>query len=137
MAMSGPDNSDDELMSEINMTPLVDVMLVLLIIFIVTIPAINEAIRVQLPQASASPADAKPEHVNVAIDGAGLLYWNKEAVDEAGLKERLARAGAQEPRPELHLRADRQTPYEKVAKVMAASQKAGLARISFVTEPDQ
>ena len=137
MAMPGPDSADDEVMSEINMTPLVDVMLVLLIIFIVTIPVINDAIRVQLPQASAAPKDARPEHVSVAIDAAGRVYWNTQVVDEAGLKERLAQAAGHEPRPELHLSADRQTPYEKVAKLMAASQRAGIAKISFVTEPER
>jgi biopolymer transport protein ExbD len=137
MAMPGSDHTDDEVMSEINMTPLVDVMLVLLIIFIVTIPVINDAIRVQLPQASAAPSDAKPEHVSVAIDAAGKVYWNSQAVDEAGLSARLTQAARLDPKPELHLRADRLTPYEKVAKLMAASQRAGLSKISFVTEPER
>jgi biopolymer transport protein ExbD len=137
MAMPGSDNTDDEVMSEINMTPLVDVMLVLLIIFIVTIPVINDAIRVQLPQASAAPSDAKPEHVSVAIDAAGKVYWNGQVVDEAGLADKLAQATRHVPKPELHLRADRLTPYEKLAKIMAASQRAGLQKIAFVTEPER
>lgn len=137
MATPGPDTTDDEVMSEINMTPLVDVMLVLLIIFIVTIPVINDAIRVQLPQASSTPSNAKPEHINVAIDATGQVYWNSQTVDQAGLAAKLAQAASHEPKPELHLRADRLTPYEKVARLMAASQRAGLSKISFVTEPER
>ncbi|NTV10443.1 MAG: biopolymer transporter ExbD [Zoogloea sp.] len=138
MAMPGVDNSQDDsaVMSEINMTPLVDVMLVLLIIFIVTIPVINDAVRIQLPRASNVHNDVKPEHVNVAIDATGRVYWNGRALSEDGLTAKLAAAAAREPKPELHLRADRQTPYAKVARVMAASQRAGIGRISFVTEPE-
>lgn len=128
--------SDDEVMSEINMTPLVDVMLVLLIIFIITIPVINHAIKIDLPRAASQPSDVKPEHIDLSIDGTGQISWNGDVIDTEALKTRIAAAAAQQPQPELHLRADRQTPYEKVAQVMAAAQNGGLGKIGFITDPN-
>jgi biopolymer transport protein ExbD len=125
----------DDVMSEINMTPLVDVMLVLLIIFIITIPVINHAVKLDLPRAASQPNDVKPAHINVEINAAGTISWNGDAVTEDALKERIAMAAAQSPQPELHLHADRKTPYENVAVVMAAAQTGGLGKIGFVTEP--
>ena len=130
-----PAGSDDDVMSEINMTPLVDVMLVLLIIFIITIPVINHAVKLDLPKAASQPNDIKPRHVNVAIAADGAISWDGKAVDEADLKARIADVAAQSPQPELHLQADRKTPYERVAQLMAAAQTAGLSKIGFVTEP--
>lgn len=135
MAMGGFDRADD-VMSEINMTPFVDVMLVLLIIFMVTIPVINHSVDVDLPRASNAAQRDKAKSVNVTIDGAGQVFWETQPVDEAGFRARLAEAARQDPKPELHLRADRKTPYERVARVMAAGQQAGIARIGFITEPD-
>jgi biopolymer transport protein ExbD len=123
------------MMSDINVTPMVDVMLVLLIIFILTAPLFTHAVKVDLPQASAKPAQAAPGSVTIAIDGAGRLYWDKDLVDAAGLDARLARAAAMSPQPELQLRADKNTRYEVVAQVMAAAQQRGLTRLGFVTEP--
>jgi biopolymer transport protein ExbD len=134
MSFNSLDSSDD-VMSEINMTPLVDVMLVLLIIFIITIPVINHAVKLDLPRAASQPNDAKPPHIDVAVDAAGVINWNGEAVDEETLKNRIAAAASQTPQPELHLRADRKTPYENVALVMAAAQTGGIGKIGFVTEP--
>lgn len=128
--------SDDEVMSEINMTPLVDVMLVLLIIFIITIPVINHAIKIDLPRATSQPSDVKPEHIDLSINGTGQISWNGDVIDTEALKIRIAAAAAQQPQPELHLRADRQTPYEKVAQVMAAAQNGGLGKIGFITDPN-
>ncbi len=136
MAMSSSDHDDDEVMAEINMTPLVDVMLVLLIIFIVTIPVMQDAVKVQLPQASASPNDARPEHISLALDAQGQRFWNGQAISDSDFQQRLHDAAQHSPRPELHLSADKRTPYEFVAKTMAASQRAGLAKISFVTLPE-
>ena len=132
----GSSSQDDDIMSEINMTPLVDVMLVLLIIFIITVPVINHAVKIDLPRATSQPSDAKPPHVELAIDAAGELTWNGTALSKDVLKERMTDAAAQQPQPELHLRADRQTPYEKVAQVMAAAQSSGLSKIGFVTDPN-
>ena len=129
------DGDDNEALAEINMVPLIDVMLVLLVIFIVTAPLLTHAVKVDLPKASSAPNLTKPDNVQLAIDGAGQVYWNGEAVASAALAEKLAGAAALAPQPELHLRADRATPYEKVAKVMSAAASAGLSRIGFVTEP--
>ncbi len=131
----GTSESDDDVMSEINMTPLVDVMLVLLIIFIITIPVINHAVKLDLPHASSQPNDVKPPHIDVVIDAEGTVSWNGAVVDEAALKARIAETALQSPQPELHLRADRKTPYENVARLMSAAQGGGMNKIGFVTEP--
>lgn len=129
-------DQDDDVMSEINMTPLVDVMLVLLIIFIITIPVINHAVRIDLPRAAAQPGNDKAPHINLSIDAAGTVSWDGMAVDADALKERIAEAASRQPQPELHLRAERTTPYEKVAQVMAAAQNGGLGKIGFITDPN-
>jgi biopolymer transport protein ExbD len=128
---------EEEIMSEINMTPLVDVMLVLLIIFIITIPVINHAIKLDLPHAVNQPNDEQPAHVNVSIDATGTVTWDDTAVPEELLVERISEAAKRQPQPEIHLWADRKTPYENIAKVMAAAQSGGLTRIGFITEPKQ
>ncbi|CAB3778281.1 ExbD/TolR family protein [Paraburkholderia fynbosensis] len=136
MAMSpfGGDD-DDGLMNEINMTPLVDVMLVLLIVFMVTIPVIRHAVKIDLPHASSQKEDTKPAQVTVAIDAAGNVLWNDQKVDEAALSAKIAEAAQASPQPELHLDADRKVAYEKVAQVMSAAQSGGLTKIGFVTQP--
>ncbi len=135
MAFGTLDGDDDEVMSEINMTPLVDVMLVLLIIFIITIPVINHAVKIDLPRATNQPNDAKPQSINVSIDAQGKVFWNQAEVDQATLESNIALAAQQQPQPELHLRADREVRYERVAEVMAAAQHGGLGKIGFITEP--
>ncbi len=129
------DKSDEDFNPEINTTPLVDVMLVLLIIFIITIPVINHSVKLDLPRASTQPNDAKPETVNLTIDGAGKLYWNNREISDSELTEKISIAVQADPQPELHLRAERTTQYEKVAQVMAAAQNGGRSKIGFVTEP--
>lgn len=133
MAM-GSLSDDDDFNPEINTTPLVDVMLVLLIIFIMTIPVMNHAVKLDLPHAANQPNDVKPETINVSIDAAGQVYWNNVELDQTELLSRIADASKVTPQPELHLRADRITPYEKVAQVMAAAQSGGLTKMGFVTE---
>jgi biopolymer transport protein ExbD len=135
MAMGSLSEADDDFNPEINTTPLVDVMLVLLIIFIMTIPVMNHAIKIDLPRASNQPDDSKPENINLSIDTAGKIYWNDEAIDMNQLNLRIASAAQKQPQPELHLRAERTTQYEKVAQVMAAAQTGGLSKIGFITEP--
>jgi len=119
-------------MAEINTTPLVDVMLVLLVIFIITAPLFHQAVPIDLPRVDAAKLDEKPKVVNLAIDGAGVIYWEGEAIHRDALDARLAAVRVQNP--ELHLRADRATRYERVADLMAAAQRNGLAKIAFVTE---
>jgi biopolymer transport protein ExbD len=122
-------------MSEINTTPLVDVMLVLLVIFIITAPLLTHAIRLELPQAASLPSTAAPDTVTLSIDAGGRLFWNDEPITTDVLRERLRAAATSEPQPELHLRADRDTRYQQLADVMSDAQAAGLARIGFITEP--
>ena len=137
MAMGSLSDSDDDFNPEINTTPLVDVMLVLLIIFMITIPVINHSVKIDLPRAANQPNQVKPETINIAIDNDGRVYWNAFQIDEATMKTRIAEASRQQPQPELHLRADRKTMYERVAQVMAAAQSGGLSKIGFITEPVQ
>ncbi|WP_027795668.1 ExbD/TolR family protein [Paraburkholderia acidipaludis] len=129
-------DEDDGLMSEINMTPLVDVMLVLLIVFMVTIPVIHHAVRIDLPRASSQREDTKPTHVDVTIKADGTVLWNGMPVDENTLRGKIATAAQAQPQPELHLSADRRVMYEKVAQIMSAAQRGGLAKIGFVTAPE-
>jgi biopolymer transport protein ExbD len=123
-------------MAEINTTPLVDVMLVLLVIFIITAPLMTHAIKLELPQAQAPSSPEKPETITVSIDRAGAIAWNNEALaDLDALAGRFAEAAGRTPKPELHLRADSETRYDRIAKVMSAAQQAGLSSIGFVTDP--
>lgn len=135
MAMGSLSDSDDDFNPEINTTPLVDVMLVLLIIFIMTIPVMNHAVKIDLPRAANQPNETKPENINLTIDADGQVFWNSEPVDAPELNTRIAEASAKTPQPELHLRAARTTQYEKVAQVMSAAQSGGLGKIGFVTDP--
>jgi biopolymer transport protein ExbD len=135
MAMGTLADSEDDFNPEINTTPLVDVMLVLLIIFIITIPVMNHSVKLDLPRATSQPHEAKPEHINLSIDAQGKTFWNNEAIDAVQLDARIADAAQKQPQPELHLRAERTTQYEKVAQVMAAAQRGGLGKIGFVTDP--
>ena len=122
-------------MAEINTTPLVDVMLVLLVIFIITAPLLAYAIKLDLPNERGAGITAAPETIRLSIDAQGGLFWNAEKIDDDALAARLTQAAGREPQPELHLRADRATRYERIAAVMAAAQQAGLTRMGFVTEP--
>lgn len=129
------DSGSGQPMADINTTPLVDVMLVLLIIFIVCTPLMAQAIKVDLPQANAAPLDAKPETVRLTLDAAGKLYWNEREVSNADLSPRLAATAAQQPQPEVHLSADRETRYQRLAEIMAATRQAGIVKLGFVTQP--
>lgn len=122
-------------MAEINVVPLVDVMLVLLVIFIITAPLLTNAVKIDLPKASSNPNITKPDHVEFGIREDGSLFWNGEKITKESLPARFAQEAKKQPQPEVHIRADRLTHYELVAQVMAAAAKAGLTRIGFVTEP--
>lgn len=129
------DDADEGLMGEINMTPLIDVMLVLLIVFMIAIPAIEHAIKLDLPHVSSQRQDVEPAHVEVAVRADGSLAWDGANVDDAGLHAALERAARTNPQPQLRLRADRKVAYERVAEVMSAAQESGLTQIGFVTQP--
>ena len=131
----GTQDDTDEVMNEINMTPMVDVMLVLLIIFIITVPVMKHAVNIDLPKASNVPQDAKPETIRLSVDAAGDYFWNENKVTEEALLLQLKAAATQNPQPELHIRGDKAVRYERVATAMAAAQQAGIKKIGFVTEP--
>ena len=124
-------------LAEINVVPLVDVMLVLLVIFIVTAPLLTHSVKIDLPKASSSPNITRPEHVQLGIREDGGLHWNGAPVVMEELESHFSAAAMQQPQPELHIRADRLVPYERVAQVMSAAARAGLVRIGFVTDPSR
>ncbi len=124
-------------MAEINMVPLIDVMLVLLVIFIVTAPLLTQAVKLQLPQANSSPNDRRPEKIEFAIDASGSLYWNGEPVIRDEASQRLTADAARQPQPEQHLRADQGEAYRYVARTLADASKAGLRKVGFVSEPER
>ena len=135
MAFGGfSDNDSGRPMAEINMIPLIDVMLVLLIIFIVTAPLLTHSIKINLPKATTQVNLEKPETVTLSIDGSGNLFWDNNRIDEAQLAVNLAGAARQNPQPELHLRAEKTTQYQRLAEVMSAAQNAGVVKIGFITE---
>ena len=134
MAFGTQDDTDD-VMNEINMTPLVDVMLVLLIIFIITVPVMKHAVNIDLPRATNQVQDVKPETVRLSVDAQGVYYWNENRVETTALEALLRAEAAKNPQPELHIRGDKAVRYEKVAQAMAAAQQAGLRKIGFITEP--
>lgn len=135
MAFGGGLDDDTEVMNEINMTPLVDVMLVLLIIFIITVPVLTHSVKVDLPRADNTPNELKPETVNLAVNADGNIYWNETQVTIEELDLRLATEATKQPQPEVHIRGDRTVDYEHVIKAMAAVQRAGILKLGFVTEP--
>jgi biopolymer transport protein ExbD len=121
-------------MSEINTTPLVDVMLVLLVIFIITAPLLTHAVKIDLPQTSSQPIPEKPEVISIAIDGAGKMYWNDAPLVDGELKVKLQEVAQKKPQPELNIRADKETRYQILAEVMADAQNAGVSKLGFVSE---
>jgi len=129
------DNQNQAPMADINITPMVDVMLVLLVIFIITAPLFTHAIKVDLPSAQSAPAPEKPETISLSIDRSGKMFWNNDQVTESGLADRIIASAQRQPQPELQLRADKDTRYEILAQVMSLAQNNGLAKIGFVTVP--
>ncbi|MBP6559915.1 MAG: biopolymer transporter ExbD [Burkholderiaceae bacterium] len=131
----GTQDESDEVMNEINMTPLVDVMLVLLIIFIITVPVMKHAVNIDLPRATNQPEDTKPQTVRLSVASDGSYYWNENKVTDEAMAAMLKEEGAKDPQPELHIRGDKDVRYERVAQAMAAAQQAGVRKIGFVTDP--
>ncbi len=137
MAISYKEAPDEDLdLSEINTTPLVDVMLVLLIIFLITIPVINTSVAVRLPRQTNQLQQSQPETVLISVDAAGTSYWfDARLPDAQRLQEKLQQIASRTPQPEVHIRGDARADYEAVARVLYACQQAGIARIGFITEP--
>lgn len=135
MAFGGGLDDDSEVMSEINMTPLVDVMLVLLIIFIITVPVLTHSVKVDLPRADNTPNELKPETISLAVNAEGAIFWNETQVSFEDLEARLTAEASKQPQPEIHIRGDKAAAYEHVIQTMAAVQRAGILKLGFVTEP--
>lgn len=129
--------SSSHAMSEINMVPLIDVMLVLLVIFIITAPLLSHSIRIDVPQASAQPVEQEPRTIDLAIDQDGLMYWNDQPLAAEAVAQRLIEEARLDPQPELRIRADQDTRYAVLAQVMSEARKAGLKRLGFVTRPGE
>ena len=123
-------------MADINMIPLIDVMLVLLVIFIITAPLLTHAVKIDLPKAASQPNITKVENVQLGINAESVIYWNGEVVDKGEMQRRMAVAAKLDPQPELHIRADKTTQYQILAEVMAEASKAGLVKIGFVSDPN-
>jgi biopolymer transport protein ExbD len=134
MAFGTQDDSDD-VMNEINMTPMVDIMLVLLIIFIITVPVMKHSVNIDLPRASNEAQNIKPETIRLSVDAEGSYFLNEAKVSDEALITQLKASAAQNPQPDLHIRGDKSVRYERVAQAMAAAQQAGLRKIGFITEP--
>jgi biopolymer transport protein ExbD len=131
------EESEDEVMAAINTTPLVDVMLVLLIIFLITIPAIIQQIPVNLPKERNVPTQTKPENITIAIDKEGVAYWNdKRLASREDLLAQVKAAAVRKPQPEIHIRGDKDTRYEAIGRVMYMIQRGGVQKVGFLTEPD-
>jgi biopolymer transport protein ExbD len=129
---------EQNVMSEINTTPLVDVMLVLLIIFLITIPVITKTVPLTLPKAVNIPTQTKPENITVAVDANGTIYWNQARVaNRDDLLNHIKEAAVREPQPELHIRADKEARYEAVGRVIYTVQRGGIVKVGFITEPDR
>jgi biopolymer transport protein ExbD len=138
MAMSVGSSEADEPISTINTTPLVDVMLVLLIIFLITIPVITKTVKVTLPKAANISTATTPENITVAVDSAGGIYWNNNLVpDTTALIELIKVEAVKDPQPEIHIRGDADARYEDVGKVMYSIQRGGIVKVGFITEPDR
>lgn len=135
MAFGGGLDDDTEVMNEINMTPLVDVMLVLLIIFIITVPVLTHSVKVDLPREDNTPNEVKPETVNLSVNAEGSVFWNESPITFEELEIRLSLESGKQPQPEVHIRGDKAAAYEHVIKTMAAVQRAGILKLGFVTEP--
>jgi biopolymer transport protein ExbD len=131
----GPADAEDEVVSTINTTPLVDVMLVLLIIFLITIPVVIQSTPVELPKEKNVPTQTKPENINIAVNKDGDVFWNNELVDDKKLLARLKEVAVKQPQPEVHIRGDHNARYEFVGRVVFACQRAGILKIGFITEP--
>ena len=137
MAMNvGSDSGEDEVVSAINTTPLVDVMLVLLIIFLITIPVVTQTVPVKLPLETNIARQTKPENIDISVNKDGDVFWNTQAVpDSEALFQKLKTVAVMNPQPEVHIRGDQNARYESVGRVVFACQRAAIAKISFVTEP--
>jgi biopolymer transport protein ExbD len=132
---SGSTGDHEEVIATINTTPLVDVMLVLLIIFLITIPVVTHTVPVQLPQQKVRPLESRPNNILLAVDRAGKVYWNEQPITDESLRARLSVMASKVPQPDVQIRGDMRTRYESIAKVVDACKSAGIEKLAFVTQP--
>ena len=138
LEMNSTESADDgRPMNEINTTPLVDVMLVLLIVFMITIPVITHNVPVALPHVRNEATKTKPENINISVNKEGQIYWGTQLLDNAQLLDRFAAAAVLKPQPEIHIRADQEVRYESVGRVIYTIQRGGVVKVGFLTEPDR
>jgi biopolymer transport protein ExbD len=136
MAINLGSSEEDEVVSYINTTPLVDVMLVLLIIFLITIPVVRNSVAVQLPKETNQARESRPENIEVSVAADGSIFWNElRMANDKQLAERLKAIAVKKPQPEVHIRGDKNANYEGVGRIIYACQRAGISKIGFVTEP--
>ena len=136
MAIQFSQNGEDELLASINTTPLVDVMLVLLIIFLITVPVVTHTVPVQLPRETNQPTQTRPQNINVSVDADGNLYWNQQKLSgEAELQTKLLAVSGEQPQPEVHIWGDQNAHYQAVGEVLLAAQRAGIQKVGFITQP--
>jgi biopolymer transport protein ExbD len=135
MALSYRSIQEEVVLSEINTTPLVDVMLVLLIIFLITIPVVTTSIKVDLPKESNAVRETKPETIVVSVDAGGAIFWYDSKITSADLSKRLSGVASKQPQPEVQIRGDGKADYKSVGQIVSAAQAAGIAKIGFITEP--
>jgi len=136
MNLGASDSAEDEVVSTINTTPLVDVMLVLLIIFLITIPAVNYSVQINLPKERNEVRESKPENIVISVDTKGQMYWFDARVNGTeALVDRLKTVAKMDPQPEVHIRGDLSAQYDSVGKIVYACQRAGIVKVGFITEP--
>ena len=136
MNLANAEGDEDEMNATINTTPLVDVMLVLLIIFLITVPVVTQSVQLQLPQERNLPTQTRPENIVIAVDRDGQIFWGMEPLpDVETLVARLKAEAVKEPQPEVHIRGDAEVRYESVGRVVVAAQRAGIHKVGFITEP--
>ena len=135
MSVASPDGDEDEMNSAINTTPLVDVMLVLLIIFLITIPVVTQSVQLQLPKERNVPTQTKPENILLAVSKDGDVYWNtRKMPDIESVVKELKKESIKNPQPEVHIRGDQDARYESIGRLVVACQRAGIAKVGFITE---
>jgi len=132
----GGEEGEDQPMADINMIPMIDVMLVLLIVFMITAPLLTNAVKLELPEASSAENQPKPDDIRLALDAQGQSFWNGEPCDSACLDLHMQQVADKQPQPELQLNVDKQVTYEQVAKLMAQASRHGLTKLAFVSAPD-
>ena len=132
----GQGGEEDELLGSINTTPLVDVMLVLLIIFLITVPVVTHTVPVSLPRETNQPTQTKPQNINISVDKNGAIYWNQSKLPSLGvLQQKFIAVSGQSPQPEVHIWGDQNAHYESVGEVLLACQRAGIQKVGFITQP--